>query len=90
MPKVHVIGPRAIVEAGPSKVSDHPTRASKGKNREVEFLEMGKVQDAESVGLSDEHWCARQRFLADRVFKKRLEIKVLFKEIAAIEVMMEE
>jgi hypothetical protein len=51
---------------------------------------MGEVEEAESVGLSDEHWGVRQRFLADQIFKKRLEIEALFKEIMSIEAMMQE
>jgi hypothetical protein len=89
-PKVRVVGPCEVVEAGPSRVSERPGKSSKGKEKVVEFLEMGNIEEAESVGLSDEHWGVRQRFLANRIFKKRLEIKALFKEITSIEVMMQE
>jgi hypothetical protein len=71
-------------------LSERPAKSLKGKEKAVEFLEMGKVEEAESVGLSDEHWGVHQRFLADQIFKKRLEIEALFKEIASIEAMMQE
>jgi hypothetical protein len=89
-PKVRVVGPCEVVEAGPSRVSECPVKSPKGKEKAVEFLETGEVEEVESVGLSDEHWGVRQRFLADRIFKKWLEIEALFKEIASIEVMMQE
>jgi hypothetical protein len=89
-PKVHVVGPHEVVEAGPSRVSDRLMKSTKGKEKVVEFLEMGEVEGAKSVGLSDEHWGVHQWFLADRIFKKQLEIEVLFKEIMAIEAMMQE
>jgi hypothetical protein len=88
--KVRIVGLREVVEAGPSRLSEHPGPSSKGKGRVVEFLETGAVEGSETFGMSDEHWGARQRFLADRIFNKRLEIEVLFKEIAAIEAMMQE
>jgi hypothetical protein len=88
--KVRIVGPCEVVEAGPSKVSECPGPHSKGKGRVVEFLEMGAVEGNETFGMSDEQWGARQQFLVDRIFNKRLEIEVLFKEIAAIEAMMQE
>jgi hypothetical protein len=90
VPKVRIIGPREVAEAGPSKVSERPAKSSKGKEKAVNFLEMGEVEEAESVGLSDEQWSVHQRFLADRILQKRLEIEALFREVATLEGMMGE
>jgi hypothetical protein len=88
--KVRVVGPCEVIEAGPSRVLDRLMKSTKGKEKVVEFLETGEVEGAKSVGLLDEHWGVCQWFLADRIFKKRLEIEVLFKEIVVIEAMMQE
>jgi hypothetical protein len=88
--KVHVIGPHKVVEAGLSKVLEHPVKSSKGKEKVVNFLEMGELEEAELVGLSDEHWSIHQRFLADRILQKCLEIEALFREVAMLEAMMGE
>jgi hypothetical protein len=88
--RVRAVGARETVEAGPSRLSDRPTRSSKGKGNAAEYLETGEVEEGEMFGLSDERWGIRQRHLADRIFQKRLEIEVLFREIATIEAMMAE
>jgi hypothetical protein len=88
--KVHIVGPREVIEAGPSKVSERPVKSSKGKEKAVNFLETGELEETESVGLSDEHWSVRQRFLANCILQKRLEIEALFREVATLEAMMVE
>jgi hypothetical protein len=65
-------------------------KSSKGKKKAVKFLETGEVEGVELVGLLDKHWGVHQQFLANQIFKKRLEIEVLFKEIVVIEAMMQE
>jgi hypothetical protein len=88
--KVRVVGPREVIEAGPSKLSEHPGPSRREKEGSWSSWRWAPLRGAKHIGMLDEHWGARQRFLADSIFNKRLEIEVLFKEIAAIEVMMQE
>jgi hypothetical protein len=90
VPKVRVISPREVVEAGPSKVLECPAKSLKGKEKAVNFLETGKVKEAELVGLSDEQWSVHQWFLADHILQKCLEIEALFWEVVMLEGMMGE
>jgi hypothetical protein len=62
----------------------------KGKGKATEEVARNEVSDGEAVGLSDDQWAVRQRFLADRILQKRLEIEALFREVATLEGMMEE
>ena len=87
--KVRVIEPPVVAEAGPSSMAERPRRSTKGKGKATEEEWVANGED-EAVGLSDEQWAVRQRFLADRILKKRLEIEALFREVATLEGMMED
>jgi hypothetical protein len=66
-------------------------RSTKGKGKAAEDEAVrNDVSEGEAVGLSDEQWAVRQRFLADWILKKRLEIEALFREVATLEGMMED
>jgi hypothetical protein len=72
-------------------VAERPKRSTKGKGKATEDESAPARVDEDGVmGLSDEQWGVRQRFLADRVLRKRLEIEALFCEVATLEGMMGE
>jgi hypothetical protein len=66
-------------------------RSTKGKGKVTEDESVpARVDEDRVMGLSDEQWGVCQRFLADWVLWKQLEIEALFREVATLEGMMGE
>jgi hypothetical protein len=66
---------------GPSRVEETSRKAKKGKAKELRPREEG-VQ-------TDEEWALRRQMVLEAVAWKKIEIELLFGELAGLESMME-
>jgi hypothetical protein len=68
--------------AGPLRVEERSRKAKKGKAKEVRVREEGVV--------TDEEWAMRCQMVLEAVARKKIEIELLFGELAGLESMLEE
>jgi hypothetical protein len=80
--RIRAVDPIESNTAGPSRVEERSTKATKGKAKEV------RVREGEVV--TDEEWEMRCQMLLEAVARKKIAIELLFGELAGLESMLEE
>ena len=78
MPKIRVVGPVEPGEAGPSKQTERPKMATKGKDRKV-----GTSRDKEVLAKTEEDREMR------RIAERRVDLEMLMDEIEGLEGLLE-
>ena len=84
MLKIRVVRPVEPGEAGPSKQTERPKTATKGKDREV-----GTSWDKEVLAKTEEDREMRRRRIARRIAERRVDLEMLMDEIESLEELLE-
>jgi hypothetical protein len=80
--RIRAVDPIEANTAGPSRVEEKSRKAKKGKAKELRPREEGVE--------TDEEWAMRCQMVLEAVARKKIEIELMFGELAGLESMLEE